>query len=127
MATSKKSGNHVTRITATDKPIKVARPSVAEVRQSLKKKSAPAKTTVKVVKAPKVKQETDQKNWFVRGLFGFGGYFKGAWQELRKVRWPNAKATWSLTIAVLIFCAFFVILILLLDSLFKYVFELILK
>ena len=60
------------------------------------------------------------------GLFmGVIGYFKGAWFELRQVRWPTRKATWSLTGAVLLFTSFFVILILLLDALFKYVFELI--
>lgn len=55
-----------------------------------------------------------------------GGYFKGAWEELRQVRWPTRKATWSLTGAVLIYSAFFVALILLLDAGFKYMFELIL-
>ena len=63
--------------------------------------------------------------------FGFlakiGNYFKGAWVELRQVRWPNRAATWSLTIAVLLFSAFFVILITLLDAGFKSLFELILK
>lgn len=55
-----------------------------------------------------------------------GGYFKGAWTELRQVRWPNRRATWSLTLAVLIYTAFFVVVVLLLDALFKYMFELIL-
>lgn len=55
-----------------------------------------------------------------------GDYFKGAWYELRQVRWPNRRATWSMTVALLIFTAFFVVLILLLDALFKYVFQLIL-
>lgn len=55
-----------------------------------------------------------------------GGYFVGAWKELRQVRWPNRRATWGLTAAMLVFTAFFVVLILLLDALFKYVFQLIL-
>ncbi len=55
-----------------------------------------------------------------------GRYFKGAWYELRQVRWPNRRATWSLTGAMLVFTGFFVVLILLLDALFKYVFQLIL-
>ncbi|HEU5121858.1 MAG TPA: preprotein translocase subunit SecE [Candidatus Saccharimonadales bacterium] len=55
-----------------------------------------------------------------------GGYFKGAWQELRQVRWPNRRATWSMTAALLVFTAFFVALILLLDALFKYIFQLML-
>ena len=55
-----------------------------------------------------------------------GRYFKGAWYELRQVRWPNRRATWGLTGAMLVFTAFFAVLILLLDALFKYVFQLIL-
>lgn len=55
-----------------------------------------------------------------------GGYFKGAWIELRQVRWPTRRATWSFTGAVLVYTAFFVVLILLLDAFFKYLFELIL-
>lgn len=55
-----------------------------------------------------------------------GRYFKGSWQELRQVRWPNRKATWSLTLAVLVYGAFFGVLVLLLDAGFKYLFELVL-
>ncbi len=66
----------------------------------------------------------------IRGL-GFlgsiGGYFKGAWTELRQVRWPNRRATWSLTGAVLAYSAFFVVLVLLLDAAFKVLFDFILK
>lgn len=57
----------------------------------------------------------------------FIGYFVGAWKELRQVRWPNRRATWSLTLAVLAFSGFFVAFILILDAIFKYLFELLLK
>jgi len=53
-----------------------------------------------------------------------GSYFKGAWVELRQVRWPNRKATWGLTFAVILFTAFFATLIVLLDAMFKQLFEL---
>lgn len=53
-------------------------------------------------------------------------YFKGAWYELRQVRWLSRRATWGLTGAVLAFSAFFTVFILLLDVLFKYLFQLIL-
>ena len=51
-------------------------------------------------------------------------YFKGSWYELRQVRWPDRRATWSMTGALLIFTAFFVVIILLLDAGFKYLFKL---
>jgi preprotein translocase SecE subunit len=63
----------------------------------------------------------------LKPLASFGEYFKGAWFELRQVRWPNRRATWSLTGAVLLFTGFFVALILLLDVLFQFLFNQILK
>ena len=86
---------------------------------STKSAKAPAKPAKK---APKAKKEST--NPFVKTLKSIGGYFKGAWDELRQVRWPNRKATWGLTIAVILFSLFFVVLIVLLDLLFKYLFEL---
>jgi preprotein translocase SecE subunit len=107
---------NVTRIKATD--------------TASKKNAAP-----KVVKATKVTKSGSKKvkvakeptNWFTKALTGIGHYFRGAWVELKQVRWPTRKATWGLTLAVILFSAFFVVLILLLDALFKFVFELIIK
>ena len=54
-------------------------------------------------------------------------YFKGAWFELRQVRWPNRRATWGMTGALLGFTAFFVAFILIIDVAFEYLFKLILR
>ena len=51
------------------------------------------------------------------------GYVKGSWQELRQVRWPNRRSTWSLTLAVIVFTMFFVVVILILDAAFQYLFK----
>lgn len=59
-------------------------------------------------------------------LKGILGYFKGAWFELKQVRWPNRRATWSMTGALLGFTVFFVAFILLIDALFQYLFKLVL-
>lgn len=77
-------------------------------------------------KAPKpVKEKTERKQ--KRGISApfraLGGYFVGAWQELKQVRWPNRAATWSLTLAVILFSAFFAAIILGLDSAFSYLFK----
>lgn len=69
----------------------------------------------------KAKKAPKAPNIFVR----IARYFTGAWQELKLVRWPNRKATWSLTLAVILFSLFFVFFILLLDTFFKYLFQLI--
>lgn len=98
---------------------------MAVTKITAKDDSAKAKKTTKKVEGPKAvkvtKPRKNKKNVFAR----IGGYFKGAWFELRQVRWPNRKATWSLTLAVILFSLFFVALILLLDTIFKYLFELI--
>ncbi|MCA9335127.1 preprotein translocase subunit SecE [Candidatus Saccharibacteria bacterium] len=105
-------------------------------------KTSPVKTTEKKVSAKAVKPKKSQVPTkgtklkklrpsikaprLPRFLRAFGGYFKGAWVELRQVRWPNRRATWGMTAAVLTYTAFFVIFVLLLDAGFKYLFELIL-
>lgn len=53
----------------------------------------------------------------------FIGYVKGSWNELQMVRWPDRKATWSLTLAVIIFTLFFAVVIILLDTAFQYLFK----
>jgi len=56
-------------------------------------------------------------------LRAIGGYFKGSYQELRQVKWPNRRATWSLTFAVILFTIVFVALILSLDYAFDLLFK----
>ena len=55
-----------------------------------------------------------------------GKYFAESWQELKLVRWPTRKETWKMTVAVLIFSITFVILVVLLDGLFNWIFTTIL-
>lgn len=86
----------------------------------------------KIAKSPDKKKIARKKRFpKIRKFFGLlspvGRYFKGAWVELKQVRWPNRKATWGLTLAVIVFTIFFVILIILLDAGFKELFKLILK
>jgi len=93
----------------------------AEQRTKSTKKLKPIKTGKKVF-VPK-----REPKGILKVLFAIGGYFKGAWIELRQVRWPNRKATWGLTLAVILFTVFFFALIVLLDFGFKELFNLILK
>lgn len=121
MATkAKKSSDepNVTRIKASDTPKKAPKTKKAET----------AKAVVVDVKAPKVKRARRRPSPKTAGkpFVAIGRYFKGAWVELRQVRWPTRGATWSLTFAVLLYSAFFVVVVLLLDLLFKYLFDLVL-
>lgn len=81
---------------------------------------------LKKIKLPKVKVPKLSGKGAARPVKATGSYFKGAWEELRLVRWPSRRATWGLTGAVILYSLFFVVLVLLLDALFKYLFELIL-
>jgi len=103
----------------------------------LEKLEVPKENITKIVaKAktakPKLKVKVPKKDLGkIKRVFSFlkplGKYLKGALEELKLVRWPTRKMTWELTAAVLGFSAFFVVFILLLDALFKYLFNLILK
>jgi preprotein translocase SecE subunit len=86
-------------------------------------KPAAEKQTKKTVKEAATETEKRERR---NPAAAIRDYFVGAWVELKQVRWPNRRATWGMTMAVLAFTAFFVVLILLLDALFKYVFQLIL-
>ena len=57
----------------------------------------------------------------------FGHYLKDAWHELRQVRWPNAKLTWKMVLAVFVYTLIFVAFLVALDLLFDWLFSLILK
>jgi preprotein translocase subunit SecE len=92
-------------------------------------------TRIKAIDATPVKKreelvadplEGGSKKGFVGVLKSIGGYFKGAWVELKQVRWPTRRATWGLTVAVVLFTLFFVGMIIGLDAVFKSLFEIIL-
>lgn len=80
------------------------------------------KTSITKVVRPKKKS-----NKLFIPFVSIGRYFKGSWQELRLVRWPNRKATWGMTAAVIVFTGLFVALIVFLDWLFSTLFKLIIK
>ncbi len=76
-------------------------------------------------KQKKVKKERKPFILF-RPFITLGRYIRDSWRELRQVRWPNRKATWKMVLAIVIYSAFFMILITLLDLLFTWLFSLIL-
>ena len=82
----------------------------------------PAEPT-KQAETPKKRSDRKKSRSFAAPFRALGGYFVGAWQELKQVRWPNRAATWSLTLAVILFSAFFAAIILGLDSAFSYLFK----
>ena len=112
----------VRRITAKDDETKQPSPHTSKATTTTKK--TVNKTTEKIAAAtstsPKQPKITAKKSLKKSGDVG---YFKGAWQELKLVRWPTRSATWSMTAAVLVFTLIFVVLILLLDAGFNWGFN----
>lgn len=112
MATKRKKPS-ATKKTATSEQPKVVRikaKDTAQATSATATKKQPAKPAKKRIPV----------------LSSIGEYFVGAWKELRQVHWPNRKSTWGLTIAVILYTLFFVALILLLDTVFRYIFDIIL-
>ena len=110
---------------SSDAP-KITRISASGGSSSAKTKKSTAATTA-VKKAPeKVRPKKVKKvHTEPRRERGILGYFVGAWRELKEVRWPDRRATWGMTGALLAFTAFFVVIILLLDALFQWLFDLV--
>lgn len=137
---SDKSNKHITKISA--KPSTHSEPAKPSEDTSIAKisaKSAKAKTTkssqkVKKTKNPAVKNplanpnEKPLKEVFVlaRPFVAAGRYVRDSWRELRQVRWPNRKATWKMTFAVLLYSVMIMIFVLLLDTFFTFLFNLLL-
>ncbi len=93
----------------------------------------PKKLSRKERKAIKKSQKSDEerpvKTYFIlfRPFVAFGRYLRNSWREIRQVRWPNRKATWKMTLAVLVYCVLFVIFLTLLDVFFTFIFDLLFK
>ena len=127
---AEKDNTNVRRIKATDDaPKKSATPksSTKSASTSAAKKTAtkkaPSKNAAKTTEKPVAKKTSKRRN----PLRALGDYFKGAWYELKQVRWPTRSATWSMTAAVLLFTLILAVLILLLDVGFNWLFEQILR
>ena len=91
--------------------------------KTTKAAATPSKKPVK--KASKTTKSQPKKPVFIlfRPFVALGRYFRDSWRELRQVRWPNRRATWALTLAVILFSLFFVVFIMLFDWLFNYLMQ----
>lgn len=108
---------HVTRIKAKDST--PAKPKAGQ----------PAKAPEQPQPKKEQKANPKQKKPFIlfRPFVAFGRYLRDSWRELRQVRWPNRKVTWKMVLAVFVYTALFITLLVLLDLLFDWIFSLILK
>ena len=144
---SQKSKVNITKITAKSRPQATAaadptkpktqtdptKPKTKIAKTQAKQQTKLAKTKAKTAKAKiKAKANTPEKPLkqvfiLARPFVALGRYLRNSWRELRQVRWPNRTATWKMTLAVLVYCAIFIVFIMLLDALFTFIFDLLLK
>lgn len=113
-APSKKSETTITRIKASESTAPTTRKSPTKTKKAVQDKNVTAK-------ASEPKATSSRRN----PLKAVGAYFKGAWFELRQVRWPDRRATWGMTGALVAFTVFFVVVILVIDYGFGQLFNLI--
>lgn len=119
----------ITHIKANDKTETVAaEPTITRKKVVVKDKKL-EKTNKKAEKAEKKAEKkakkADGKKTFIlfRPFCALGRYIRDSWREIRQVRWPSRKATWKMVFAVLIYTALFVVIIMLLDVLFQFIFN----
>lgn len=129
----------ITRIKASDprekKPEKdveeIESPTFSEKDAKLAKKIAEKeKKSVEKAERKKIKLEDKEAQGgsrFKRFITAPFRYLRDSWREIRQVRWPNRKATWKMVFAIFVYSALFIALIMLLDLLFTWLFNLILK
>lgn len=104
-----------------------AKAAKAKIKAKTKAKTKAAKAKAKATKSATPEKPLKQVFLLARPFVALGRYLRDSWRELRQVRWPNRKATWKMTLAVLVYCAIFIIFIMLLDALFTFIFDLLLK
>lgn len=124
-----KSQNRITRITAGDKAAKPKKPSILATTKELAGRAQTEKSSAKTAKASaktktaasKPKNSKSRRN----PLSAITGYFRGAWQEIKQVRWPDRRSTWGMVGALIVFTAALFLVIILLDYGFAWLFKLI--
>lgn len=127
----------ITRIKASDpgpspEKAKKAEKTVVKAKvdsQGGKKARGAKKASHEAVKEAKkaVSSEKAVRKPFIliRPFVYFGRYVRESFMELRQVRWPSRKATWKLVLAIFVYTALFIAIIMLLDALFTWLFGLI--
>ena len=101
--------------TREDKDEVVTRKVSVKAKNSESKKAVAAKKA-KVKEQKKAEKKADKKEKKV-------GYFRGAFREIRQVRWPNRKETWKMTLSVIVYVIILATAIMLLDALLQLIFN----
>lgn len=119
---AEKNAKKVTRKIAANNGEKSAK--ISENQQKIAAKKVGKKTDKAKKKVAKKAPNPNAKPvWIARPFVAFGRYVRDSWRELRQVRWPNRRATWALTLAVILFSMFFMILVVIFDGIFQWLIQ----
>ncbi len=124
--TSRKSVKKSTKATASANSKAFSAKEATKSTKSTTKKAEAKKVVAKKQDKPTTK-DTKKPFILIRPFVYFGRYVRDSWQEIRQVRWPSRKATWKLFLAILIYTLLFVAVIMLLDALFTWLFNTVIK
>ena len=127
-----KSQNRITRIAAGDKATKPKKPSILTTAKELAGRTQTEKSNTKTARPSGAKTKTASKTSKSKNsksrrnpLSAITSYFRGAWQEIKQVRWPDRRSTWGMVGALIVFTAALFLVIILLDYGFAWLFKLI--
>ena len=117
----------VTRIKAKDDGPKTKSEDAEKITRkvSVKAKNSESKKTKIAAKKAEKAADKDAKKSLKKadGKEKKVGYFRGAFRELRQVRWPTRKETWKMTLSVIIYVVILAAAIMLLDALLSLIFN----
>ena len=93
------------------------------------KQAAAAKKAEKAERKAAKEAEAEKKKVFIlfRPFVAIGRYVRDSFREVRQVRWPDRKSTWKMTLSVIVYVVLIAAAIMLLDALFTFVFNQLLK
>ncbi len=124
---SKQAKTKVTRIKADDKKTP---PKSAKVKTTkIKNEEEPKTVAKKITSEAKIKKEAKKEPKKVRRnpISRFFAYIRDSFREIKLVKWPNRKESWSMTLAVIIYSLIIIAVVVLLDNLYSWLFKLVVK
>ena len=117
----------VTRIKAKDDAPKAKSEEAEKITRkvSVKAKNSESKKTKIANKKAEQKAIKEAKKSLKNAENGEKkvGDLRGAFRELRQVRWPNRKETWKMTLSVIVYVVILAVAIMLLDALLQLIFK----
>lgn len=107
-----------TKANKATKAAKTAKATKTSAKAAAKSSAKSVENNTKSAKKPFI---------LIRPFVYFGRYVRDSWREIRQVRWPSRKATWKLFLAILVYTLIFVAVIMLLDALFTWLFNTVIR